>query len=190
MQNNIMSPEALLNYAENFVEGENERIGTKAFDGQTITRLAEELARFQARGATQSIRNALNLLAAQAYQTAKNAGWYDREPLRPLERHALISSEVGEATEAWREHIPPFCKTVQSDVEGVKIWIDPSAGEDFFNCEGKPEGEFTELADVIIRIADYFGSLGPESLIKLGDAVAEKMYYNERREYRHGGKKA
>lgn len=48
----------------------------------------------------------------------------------------------------------------------------------------KPEGVPSELADVVIRIADMCGLYG----IDLEAAIIEKMAYNKSRPYRHGGK--
>lgn len=41
-------------------------------------------------------------LVSEAHFTAKEKGWWD-SPRRPLEIHALIHSEIAEATEAVRE---------------------------------------------------------------------------------------
>ena len=48
----------------------------------------------------------------------------------------------------------------------------------------KPEGFASELADVVIRVADVCGRLG----LDLEAAVVEKMTYNATRPRRHGGK--
>lgn len=50
----------------------------------------------------------------------------------------------------------------------------------------KSKGLESELADIVIRVADLCGKLG----IDLDRAVREKMDYNETRPYRHGGKRA
>ena len=104
----------------------------------------------------------LNELRDEAHQNAKDHGWHD-EKIHPLAAHALIHSEISEATEEVR------------------------AGSDavYAGARGKPEGEAVELADALIRIADYFGLKGwdLEGIVKL------KMEYNKTRPHRHGGKR-
>jgi hypothetical protein len=102
----------------------------------------------------------LNELVKIAHETAKAKGWHDT-PRSPLEIHALIHSEISEATESVRNKEP-----------------------DFFYQGDKPEGWAIELVDAIIRIADYFGSCG----LDLEDMVNRKLEYNTTRTYRHGGK--
>ena len=103
----------------------------------------------------------LNEMRDEAHQNAKDHGWHD-EKVHPLAVHALIHSEISEATEEVRN--------------GMDMYIGP---------EGKPEGEAVELADAVIRIADYFGLNGWD----LDNIVRQKMDYNATRPYRHGGKR-
>jgi len=109
------------------------------------------------------IMGELNDLVKQIHETAKGKGWWD-EPRGPLEVHALIHSEISEATEAVRE--------------GLDVGFE-------FNHDGKPDGHGVELMDAVIRIADYFGQRGWdfEAILKA------KMEYNKTRAYRHGGKR-
>lgn len=125
-------------------------------------------------------------LMQRAYETAAQKGWHDR--LRsPLEFHALIHSEISEATEAVREGLPPF---VQQQVVAGRLTHEAlvsaaTNGEALIKTTFKPEGEVVELADAIIRIADYCESLGYD----LESAIEAKLKYNEGRSYRHGGKR-
>jgi NTP pyrophosphatase (non-canonical NTP hydrolase) len=77
----------------------------------------------------------------------------------------LVHSEVSEALEAWRE--------------GSGFGVD-------FDANGKPVGLASELADVVIRVADMCGYFG----IDLERAVLAKLEYNRTRPHRHGGKRA
>jgi NTP pyrophosphatase (non-canonical NTP hydrolase) len=74
-------------------------------------------------------------------------------------------SELAEALEEYREN-KPLRYRVASNLE-------------------KPEGIAAELADVIIRVGDLAGILG----FDLEDAVREKMEYNSKRSFMHGGKR-
>lgn len=115
----------------------------------------------------------LNELRDEAYNNAKEKGWHDKER-SPLEIHMLIVSEVAEATEAVRSGLPFPC--------GVDMSSVTDSPED--NLKLKPEGEAVELADALIRIADYFGAKGWD----LEAIVKAKMDYNKTRSHRHGGK--
>jgi NTP pyrophosphatase (non-canonical NTP hydrolase) len=92
-------------------------------------------------------------LVREAHGTAIDKGWWIY-PRTALEIHALIHSEVAEATEAARE--------------------------------GKVDLQLEELADAIIRIADYCGYREWD----LSKAIAVKMAYNQTRPFRHGNKQA
>lgn len=98
-----------------------------------------------------------------AHETAKGKGWHDPAP-NFGESIALIHSELSEALEAYREGLP-------------LAYL-------LYGEGGKPEGIPAELADVLIRIGDMCGAFG----IDLEAAVKEKMEYNKKRSYRHGGK--
>lgn len=100
-------------------------------------------------------------LMNRAYATALAKGFYD-PPKTPLEAHALIMAEVGEAVEAARTEMPP-----------IHVWPD-----------GKPDGECVELADAVIRIADYCRSRGWD----LEKALELKLQFNTTRPYKHGKK--
>lgn len=99
-------------------------------------------------------------LVDEAHRMAKWKGWWDEER-SALEIHALVHSEIAEATECVRRAEKP-------------MWIDSMAD--------KPEGELVELADAIIRIADWCGHRG----WNLEEAIKAKMAFNETRPYKHG----
>lgn len=106
----------------------------------------------------------LKELVKESHDRAVRHGWWEGDVHNIPEKLALIHSEVSEALEAYRDNEPNF-----------------RTGED-----GKPEGFGVELADAVIRIMDLCGHLG----IDLDYLVRVKSEFNERRPYRHGGKKA
>ena len=113
----------------------------------------------------------LNEIIDQSHSTAVEHGWWSDPEGQPLpvnvgEKLMLIVTELAEAMEEWRN--------------GRDLT------EAYHRDDGKPEGFPSELADVVIRIADLCGRTG----IDLDAAVREKMTYNESRSFRHGGKRA
>jgi NTP pyrophosphatase (non-canonical NTP hydrolase) len=104
----------------------------------------------------------INELCKVAYESAKDKGWHD-SPRTLLEICALIHSEVSEVVEEARKG----CKPTLTYYSGPN---------------DKPEGVPSELADIIIRIADYCGSQG----IDLAKAIEDKLLFNKTREYMHG----
>lgn len=75
----------------------------------------------------------LTELQKEIYSINKANGWHDKVPSK-LEQHALFHTEI---TEAYNEFIAGRLET-------------------WYQEDGKPEGYYTELADVVIRILDYF----------------------------------
>ncbi len=106
---------------------------------------------------------------------------------RKLAMHMLMVTELAEATEEIRNGKPdlywetPTGRMVQDDVGGG---FNLSIGLGNATILQKPEGEMSELADVVIRIMDYFGLRGWD----LGKIIAAKHQYNSSRTFRHGNK--
>lgn len=106
----------------------------------------------------------------KAHETAMAKGWWPElstvdaslNPHRIASALALVHSEVSEAVECVRRG------TMAS----------------LYFAGVKPTGFPTELADIVIRVADLCGAMG----IDLQEAVAAKMAFNEGRSHRHGGK--
>jgi NTP pyrophosphatase (non-canonical NTP hydrolase) len=112
----------------------------------------------------------LKELVDVAFNQAKDKGFHDNDDKVTFgDRIALIHTELSEALEAFRV----------VGLEGVQC------NYQRLDEGKKPEGVPSELADVVIRVADLCGTYG----IDLQSAVKEKLAYNRTREYRHGGKK-
>ena len=107
----------------------------------------------------------INTLVRKSYANALNKGWHDTHRGVP-ELLCLIHSEISEALEEHR--------------------IGKAPNEIYYNGvkPGKPEGIPIELADAIIRIADFCGLHS----IDLEEAIKIKQSYNKTRSYRHGQK--
>lgn len=108
-------------------------------------------------------------IVRKAHDNAARKGFWDGAPLDAATRRhylaaklALIHSEVSEALEDLRK----------------------GAMETTVEDSGKPVGFPTELADIVIRVADLAGYLG----IDLGYEVDRKMEYNTSRPKMHGKK--
>ena len=113
----------------------------------------------------------LNALRDFVGQWAQDKGWNDGPPRTVGDDIALMHSELSEALEEHRLGFAPN-----------EVYFNAIAGEDDF---GKPEGIPIELMDVIIRILHF----AAKNDIDLSKAFLHKMEYNERRSYRHGGKR-
>lgn len=108
----------------------------------------------------------LRELVDVAHGQAKEKGFHDQDDKVTFgDRIALIHTEVSEAMESFRRH-------------GLDRYSLPES-------PGKPEGVPSELADVVIRVADMCGTYG----IDLESAILDKLAYNKTRPYLHGVQK-
>ena len=107
----------------------------------------------------------INDLCREAHETAKKKGWHEKE----VTVSDFISNTHGEISEAFEQYR-----------KGLPVTTVYYSGEE----KKKPEGVPIELADVIIRIADFCGLHG----IDLEAAIKTKMAFNKTRSHRHGGK--
>lgn len=112
----------------------------------------------------------INEIVKEAHKNAVSKGWWEED--RSFgEVIALIHSEASEALEEYRNGNEPNYSYYNVNVAGD-------------NYDPKPEGIPSELADIVIRVADACGRYG----IDLEKAIEEKMAYNATRPHKHGGK--
>lgn len=112
-------------------------------------------------------------LVDKAHGTSLGKGWWDDE------RHGLELDRL-----LVRKTIPTKLCLIHSEVsEALEDYRDGNFAT-VLNEQGKPEGFASELADIIIRVADLAGALG----IDLEQEITEKMKFNLTRPRRHGGK--
>jgi len=104
----------------------------------------------------------LNKLAAETFAAMEAQGFWDGHLDNNLSKIALMHTELSEVVEALRN--------------------DPNPSAIWYRGDGKPEGVRFELADVIIRIADFAG----RHTLDLEASIEEKAKFNATRPFRHG----
>lgn len=130
-------------------------------------------------------------LVERSHGLAKEKGWYEGQQwedgrvkahaVNVPEKIALMHSELSEALEEYRKHgVRKRCECGT----GCSLCVD--GFQEIYFIDGKPESVVTELADVVIRIADFCGAMG----LDLAKAIETKHRTNVDRPYRHGGKRA
>lgn len=120
----------------------------------------------------------IGALCKLSAEIAQAHGWNN-----PFEKAMLlVHSEISEAAEEVRNHhgLNEVYFNQEAGINGVKYFM--PCGED--TPGAKPEGVPIELADAIIRIADFCGQNG----IDLAKAILLKTEYNKSRPFKHGNK--
>lgn len=122
----------------------------------------------------------INELSHDIHSLAVEKGWWD-EPRSFGEIIALCHSELSEALEEDRagNRIRPGEPTPMIYYSGGG-YVATSPTE----CSKKPEGIAVEMADCIIRILDWAGSVG----VDMEQIILAKHEYNKTRPYKHGKK--
>lgn len=147
----------------------------------------------------------ITALVKSSHANAIEKGWWG-DPENPDDRNIgelmmLMVTEVSEAFEEYRnghgndevytvEYTAVFRDAGEDDLpsesEGPEWTISKVPYTERHEGRKKPEGIPIELADVVIRIADFCGRYG----IDLQEAIRVKAAYNATRPHRHGGKRA
>lgn len=124
----------------------------------------------------------IETMVKEAHENAKEKGWWDKVP-EVGTSFMLMSTELGEAMEEHRKGMSPTAIYRETDL-GNRHPYPPLSSPDPTALLRKPEGIPIELADVVIRIADFCGY----HKIDLAYAIKLKMKYNKTRSHKHGGK--
>lgn len=120
-------------------------------------------------------------LVAAATRQAEASGFFTRGNPRPVAEHvALLVTEIGELFEAHRDGFTP----TEILFQGVRAASNElrSSPTDEDGTLLKPVGLATELADLVIRAANFAGEHG----IDLEMAIQVKVAYNATRPRLHG----
>lgn len=113
------------------------------------------------------------------FNDARLADYYSKRLL-------LVISEATEAFEELRSgHAVDerwYSGPISDPVTGLSYAANFSVNRD--GTPRKPEGIPSELADILIRVLDFFDEIGVDA----GEVVAEKLAYNATRPFKHGRK--
>lgn len=123
-------------------------------------------------------------LVERATEQAALSGFTVPGHPRSIAEHvALITTEVGEVYEAYRDGMAPAAQRYEH-ADGVVNHHWAMAHDNDEKHLGKPVGIPSELADIVIRVANMCGEYG----IDLERVITEKLYYNATRPHMHGRK--
>lgn len=129
-------------------------------------------------------------IVKRAHRMSRAKGWWDDE-IVTSDGEPFSTAGLGKALRLDAPlNVPPTVQAaklalIHSEVsEALECVRDGDLALRLDDTTGKPEGLPSELADIVIRVADLCGALG----IDLGEAIAKKMTYNETRTHRHGGR--
>ena len=146
----------------------------------------------------------LKEIIAEAHDASSKHGWWDGQqmevelvgvdektlvqalvPPNIPEKLMLMVSELSEALEEYRVRHPlDYIYVERTDyLTGVKARF--GYVDEIHSPNDKPEGIPIEIADVVIRLADFCGHYG----IDLERAIRLKLAHNKTRPHRHGDKK-
>jgi NTP pyrophosphatase (non-canonical NTP hydrolase) len=118
-------------------------------------------------------------LVHEAHETALAKGWWDRY----LPLHGILADRT-RAPDVPPDSLAAKIMLVVTECSEALECVRDGAIYATHDTDGKPEGLPSELADIVIRVADLCGALG----IDLDVAVREKLLFNRTRTHRHGGR--
>ncbi len=111
-------------------------------------------------------------LVKDAHRYAQKQGWWGM-------RDELLNTVY----ETWSDSLYKYSDAVITNSLLMLVVSELAEATEALRC-GNNENLAEELADAVIRIADFCGGFG----IDLESAIEKKMEANSKREYKHGGK--